>query len=257
MTEFNEIFKASRQASKALADKTDAQLSQVLVRLSGLVRANIDYLIRENSRDLERMDKDNPLYDRLQLTAPRLEAIADDLVSVSKLPSPVGEEVEHRTLANGIDLRQVRVPYGVIGVIYEARPNVTFDVFSLCLRTGNACVLKGGRDAEYSNLAAIKLIHQALREEGFPEAVATLLPSTHEATAALLGAVGYVDLCIRAVAADSSTSCVTMPVYRSSRPEPAWSMSISTPPATLRWAARLSTMPRHVVSASVTRSIPL
>lgn len=196
MTEFNEIFKASRQASKALADKTDAQLSQVLVRLSGLVRANIDYLIRENSRDLERMDKDNPLYDRLQLTAPRLEAIADDLVSVSKLPSPVGEEVEHRTLANGIDLRQVRVPYGVIGVIYEARPNVTFDVFSLCLRTGNACVLKGGRDAEYSNLAAIKLIHQALREEGFPEAVATLLPSTHEATAALLGAVGYVDLCI-------------------------------------------------------------
>lgn len=136
------------------------------------------------------MSRSNPLYDRLQLTSERLAGIASDLRHVAALPTPVGEEVEHRTLPNGIDLRKVRVPFGVIGVIYEARPNVTFDVFSLCIKSGNACILKGGHDADDSNRAAINLIHEALRLNGIPVDVATLLPSTHEATAALLGAVG-------------------------------------------------------------------
>ena len=153
-------------------------------------------MLEANALDLSQMERSNPLYDRLMLTEERLRAIASDLRHVASLPCPVGEELEHRTLPNGIDLRRVRVPFGVIGVIYEARPNVTFDVFALCLKSGNASVLKGGHDAENSNLAAMRLIHQALQQSGISTAASTLLPSTHEATQALLEAVGKVDVCI-------------------------------------------------------------
>ncbi|MDE6402443.1 MAG: glutamate-5-semialdehyde dehydrogenase [Muribaculaceae bacterium] len=192
----NHIFAAAREASRYLLSIDDALRSKVIDTLAVLIEDNMAGLLEANARDLAMMDSTNPLYDRLQLTPERLTAIAADLRHVAALPCPVGEEVEHRTLPNGIDLRRVRVPFGVIGVIYEARPNVTFDVFSLCLKSGNACILKGGRDADSSNRAAIALIHRALRENGLPESVATLLPSTHEATSALLGAVGYVDVVI-------------------------------------------------------------
>lgn len=190
------IFSAAREASRRLAQLTDSRRSAAILALADLLDARRDEVLAANARDLSRIDPSNPLYDRLQLTPARLEAIAFDLRHVASLPTPVGEEVEHRTLPNGIDLRRVRVPFGVIGVIYEARPNVTYDVFSLCIKSGNACVLKGGHDAEESNLTTIGLIHEALRSAGIPEAAATLLPSTHEATAALLNAVGYVDVCI-------------------------------------------------------------
>ena len=196
MEDYTRIFEDACRASRTLLALTDTQRSAAIVALADLVEQNIPALIDANARDLERMSRDNPLYDRLQLTEPRLRAIAADLRHVAALTCPVGEEVEHRTLPNGIDLRRVRVPFGVIGVIYEARPNVTFDVFSLCLKSGNASILKGGHDAEQSNLAAIALIHRALRESGLPAEACTLLPSTHEATAAMLGAVGYIDVCI-------------------------------------------------------------
>ena len=192
----NDIFAAAREASRYLLSIDDALRSKVIFTLAGLIEENMAGLLEANARDLAMMDSANPLYDRLQLTPDRLKAIASDLRHVATLPCPVGEEVEHRTLPNGIDLRRVRVPFGVIGVIYEARPNVTFDVFSLCLKSGNACILKGGRDADSSNRAAITLIHLALRENGLPESVAILMPSTHEATSALLNAVGYVDVVI-------------------------------------------------------------
>lgn len=193
---FNDTFAGVRAASRQLLEISADGRSRAITALASLVEENIDSILEANARDLSRMDPSNPLYDRLQLTPDRLRAIATDLRHVAALPTPVGEEVEHRTLPNGIDLRRVRVPFGVVGVIYEARPNVTYDVFSLCLRSGNACILKGGRDAEESNLAAISLIRRALERAGLPADACVLLPSTHEATAALLSAVGYVDVCI-------------------------------------------------------------
>lgn len=196
MEEYDKIFASVKEASRVLLTLTDAQRSKAIRTLADLVEQNIDALLEANAKDLARMDKANPLYDRLQLTPDRLGAIASDLRHVAALQCPVGEEVEHRTLPNGIDLRRIRVPFGVIGVVYEARPNVTFDVFSLCLKSGNASVLKGGHDAECSNRAAIALIHKALKANALPADACVLMESTHQATAAMLGAVGYIDVCI-------------------------------------------------------------
>lgn len=193
---FTPIFRAVKSASRTLATLTDAVRSQAVSTLADLIDASHAELLAANAEDLARMDPANPLYDRLRLTPARLDGIAADLRHVATLPTPVGEEVERRTLPNGIDLRRVRVPFGVIGVIYEARPNVTFDVFALCIKSGNACILKGGSDASSSNAVAISLIHRALELNGISRDSAVLLPSTHEATAALLGATGYVDVCI-------------------------------------------------------------
>jgi len=145
---------------------------------------------------LARMSKDNPLYDRLQLTDSRLEGIASDMSNVATLPSPLGHITKQKTLSNGLRLCRVSVPFGVIGMIYEARPNVTFDVFSLCFKSGNACVLKGGKDADCSNREEVALIHEILEKFGVSKDVVALLPATHEATGEMLNAVGYVDLCI-------------------------------------------------------------
>ncbi len=194
--DYDKIFGRVRQASRTLATTSDETRSAAITTLAALVDSSHDMLLAANADDLSRMDPANPLYDRLRLTPERLDGIASDLRHVAALDCPVGEEIEHRTLPNGIDLRRVRVPFGVIGVVYEARPNVTFDVFALCVKSGNACILKGGHDADSSNLTAMSLIHKALSQCGLPEDCAVLLPSTHEATAALLGATGYVDVCI-------------------------------------------------------------
>lgn len=191
-----EIFKKVREASRTIANISDRERNAVLLTLADLLESGSSSLLEANARDLALMDPANPLYDRLQLTPARISAIASDIRNVASLPSPVGEEIERRTLPNGILLRRVRVPFGVIGVIYEARPNATFDVFSLCFKSGNACILKGGKDADQSNIAAMSIIHEALRSHGISPDVAVMLPATHEATAQLLNAVGYVDVCI-------------------------------------------------------------
>ncbi|MDE7412743.1 MAG: glutamate-5-semialdehyde dehydrogenase [Muribaculaceae bacterium] len=193
---YKEIFEKVKIASRSISGLGEEKINQIILRLAEIVEKETPRLIAENEKDLGRMDPSNPLYDRLKLTPERISGIASDLRHVASLPSPVGEEIESRILPNGILLRRVRVPFGVIGVIYEARPNVTFDVFSLCLKSGNACILKGGKDAEDSNREAIRLIHQALEEAGVSKDVAVLLPSTHEATGELLNAVGNVDVCI-------------------------------------------------------------
>ena len=153
-------------------------------------------LLDANKRDLEQMESQDPLYDRLLLTPDRLQGIASDMRHVASLPSPLGIVTKERTLENGLYLRRVSVPFGVIGVIYEARPNVSFDVFSLCFKSGNACILKGSHNAQHSNEAIVALIHQILEAEGLPTDVVMLMPPTHGATAELLNAIGYVDLCI-------------------------------------------------------------
>lgn len=191
-----DTLKSVRSASRALAMLSDAQRNSILLKLADAIVVNSDSILSANREDLARMDRSNPLYDRLMLTRERLEGIASDMRKVSTLPSPLGRILEERTLPNGLHLQKISVPFGVIGVIYEARPNVTFDVFSLCFKSGNACVLKGGKDADSSNRAAIALIHKVLEDEGVPASVAELLPATHEATGELLNAVGYVDLVI-------------------------------------------------------------
>ena len=192
----NEIFKKVKTASYKLATLSDERRNEVLCAVADEIVACKDELLKANAIDLERMDIANPLYDRLQLTVPRLEGIASDMRHVSQLPSPLGRTIMDRTLDNGLHLRKVSVPFGVIGMIYEARPNVTFDVFSLCFKSGNACILKGGKDADTSNRAGVELIHRVLRRFEIDENVVELMPATHEATGEMLNAVGYVDLVI-------------------------------------------------------------
>ena len=190
------LFEAAKRGAAQVALIPDAERAAALEAVADAILAHSAELLSANAEDLSRMDPQNPLYDRLKLTPERLEGIASDMRHVAALPSPLGRVLEDRTLPNGLSLRKISVPFGVIGVIYEARPNVTFDVFSLCFKSGNASVLKGGSDADASNRAAVALIRRVLAERGLPEAAVTLLPPTHEAVGELLGAVGYVDLVI-------------------------------------------------------------
>jgi glutamate-5-semialdehyde dehydrogenase len=185
----------AKAASRELALVSDEQKKEILQKVADAIVGNKELLLRENAKDLSRMDKENPLYDRLQLTEKRLDDIASDMRHVAALENPLGKTLKQSTLPNGLRLRRVSVPFGVIGVVYEARPNVTYDVFSLCFKTGNACVLKGGKDADDSNRAGVALIKNVLREYGLEETI-QLLPATHEATGEMLSAVGYIDLCI-------------------------------------------------------------
>lgn len=191
-----QIFENAKRASRELALLTDETRNAVLHKVAGAIAAHRQELLEANARDLARMEPENPLYDRLLLTESRLDGIASDMRHVAALPSPLERVTKERTLENGLHLCRISVPFGVIGVVYEARPNVSFDVFSLCFKSGNACVLKGGKDADESNRAIVRLLHDVLEEEGINPAVVTLLPATHEATAAMLDAVGYIDLCI-------------------------------------------------------------
>ena len=194
--ELTDTFKKVKQASKTLATISDEERNNILLAVADSIEVNIPQIIADNAIDLARMDKDDPMYDRLQLTEKRLHDIAADMRHVSTLPSPLGRILKEKTLDNGLHLRRISVPFGVIGMIYEARPNVTFDVFSLCFKSGNACILKGSKDADESNKAAIKIIHEVLRKFNINTAIVELLPATHEATAEMLTAVGYIDLCI-------------------------------------------------------------
>jgi glutamate-5-semialdehyde dehydrogenase len=194
--ELKETFQRVKQASKTLALLTDEQRNVILNAVADAIGNNQQRILDANGMDLAKMDPKNPLYDRLQLTEKRLADIAADMRNVATLPSPLGHITKEKTLPNGLRLCRVSVPFGVIGMIYEARPNVTFDVFSLCFKSGNACVLKGGSDADLSNQASVELIHEVLRQHDINPDVVMLLPATHEATGELLNAVGYVDLCI-------------------------------------------------------------
>lgn len=190
------IFKKVKTASRTLALIPDGRKDEVLNAVADAIVAQKERILKANSEDLGRMERSNPLYDRLQLTGGRLEGIAADMRNVAALPSPLGHITKARTLDNGLHLRRISVPFGVIGVIYEARPNVTFDVFSLCFKSGNACVLKGGKDADASNREEVALIHEILQQFDISPDTVALLPATHQATAEMLGAVGYVDVCI-------------------------------------------------------------
>ncbi len=191
-----DIFQASKDASIDLALLNTDTINQVLMAVAERAIAETDNILAANAKDLSRMDPANPMYDRLKLTKERIEGIAADTHNVATLPSPLGKVLKHAVLPNGLDLKRVSVPFGVIGIVYEARPNVTFDVFSLCLKAGSACVLKGGKDADDSNRAIVGLIKSVLHDFNINENAITLLPATHEATGALLHANEWVDLVI-------------------------------------------------------------
>ena len=190
------LFSSVRQASRKLNLIDEQKINAVLCKVADAAVARTAEILEANKQDLARMEPTNPKYDRLMLTAERIADIAADMRRVAQLPSPLGKVLAEWTQPNGMTISKVSVPFGVIGIIYEARPNVTFDVFSLCLKSGNAVIMKGGSDAASSNDAIVRVIHSVLREEGIDTAVATLLPPTHEATAEMLNAVEYVDLII-------------------------------------------------------------
>ncbi|WP_345209781.1 glutamate-5-semialdehyde dehydrogenase [Mucilaginibacter gynuensis] len=189
-------FEKAVAAGRTIAAVSNDTINKVLTEIADAAIAATDTILAENKKDLDRMDVNDPKYDRLKLTADRIKGIAADIVSVTKLASPLGKVLSSNDLPNGLSISKVSVPLGVVGVIYEARPNVTFDVFALSFKTGNVSVLKGGSDADFSNRAIISIIHQVLEANNIDINVATLLPAEREATDALLNAVGYVDVLI-------------------------------------------------------------
>ncbi len=183
-------------ASRKLNMVEDKQIVAVLQELANQARANTEFILSENKKDLDRMDVDDPKFDRLKLTAERIEGIASDIENVAKLESPVGKILKETVRPNGLKISKTTVPFGVIGIIYEARPNVTFDVFALCLKSGNACVLKGGSDAIHSNQAIVSIIQNVLKKFNLDENTVSLLPAGREETNEMLRAHGYIDLII-------------------------------------------------------------
>lgn len=186
----------ARRASYSLLDLTEAETNALLLKLADALEANIERIVEANASDLSRMDPSDPRYDRLLLNADRIRGIASDTRNVASLPSPLGQVLSQSVRPNGMTITKVTVPFGVIGVIYEARPNVTIDVFSLCFKAGSSCVLKGGKEAADTNEVTVSVIHEVLAAAGLPADICTLLPNDREATAEMLAAVGKVDLVI-------------------------------------------------------------
>lgn len=189
-------FKLAAQVSKKICLLSEKQINNILCDLAKEVEAKTHYITAENLKDLQRMDIKNPKYDRLLLNEKRIKNIVADILNVVSLPFPIGKVLENKILPNGLELTKQLIPFGVIGVIFEARPNVTLDVFSLCLKSGNACILKGGSDAVFSNMAIVNIIHDVLDNHGINPNICLLLPNERSAMEQLLIARDYVDLII-------------------------------------------------------------
>ena len=193
---YKSYFENAQIAGRSIGNIDAETVVTILNQLADTAVGNTDILLQENQKDLDRMDEADPKYDRLQLTAARIQDIAKEMRNVAALPNPLGHILSETDRPNGLHISKISVPLGIVGVIYEARPNVTFDVFALCFKTGNVCLLKGGSDAEFSNKAIIKIIHSVLSQHSIDINVATLLPPEREATEALLNAIGYIDVLI-------------------------------------------------------------
>lgn len=183
-------------ASRSLVTLSDDGINSVLQALADALEQCTDDILAANAKDLARMDETDPKYDRLKLTADRIAGIASDVRTVASLPSPLHKVLDERKLNNGLLLQKITVPIGVIGMIYEARPNVTIDAFSLCFKAGSACVLKGSSDAADSNVILVEIIQSVLADAGMDERVVHLLPPKREAVGDLLKADEFVDVII-------------------------------------------------------------
>ncbi|MDB5138002.1 MAG: glutamate-5-semialdehyde dehydrogenase [Mucilaginibacter sp.] len=194
--DYKNYFENALVAGRNIIDVAPETIVTVLHDLAKATVIQSDHLLHENQKDLDRMAHDDPKYDRLKLTTARIQDIVKDIINVAGLPNPLGHVLSEKTMPNGLNITKVSVPLGIVGVIYEARPNVTFDVFALCFKTGNVCILKGGSDAKYSNKAIIGVIRNVLSKHHIDVNIATLLPPEREATEALLNATGYIDVLI-------------------------------------------------------------
>ncbi|MBS1523006.1 MAG: glutamate-5-semialdehyde dehydrogenase [Bacteroidetes bacterium] len=194
--EYKQYFEDALLAGRDIVSVSPDTIVTVLNDLAEAAVAQTALLLQENQKDLDRMDTSDPKYDRLKLTEARIKDIAKDMMNIANLPHPLGHILSEKTMPNGLNIKKIGVPLGIVGVIYEARPNVTFDVFALCFKTGNVCILKGGSDAEFSNKTIIRIIHNILTKHGINKNVAVLLPPEREATEALLNAIGYIDVLI-------------------------------------------------------------
>lgn len=190
------LLQHSRRASRQLALRSPQEIDDMLLRVAASIERNASALLEANLSDMSRMEPADPRADRLLLTEQRIADIVRDMRAVVALPSPLGRELSSVTRPNGMVIRKVSVPFGVIGVIYEARPNVTFDVFALCAKAGSATVLKGGHEAADTNSAAVDIIRRELEAMGWDPDIVTLLPNDRQATAEMLGAVGMIDVVI-------------------------------------------------------------
>ncbi len=190
------LLKETHEASVAVRRLTDIQRAELLIELSALLLSNTEKIVTENKRDLDLMDDHDPKKDRLLLDPKRISDIANSLLDIAKLPDPTGEIILEKTIEQGLNLKKIAVPLGVVGVIYESRPNVTIDVAALCLRSANACVLKGGKEAHFSNTCLVEFIHQVLDRFEVPAAAVMLLPTGREFVAEMLNATQYIDIII-------------------------------------------------------------
>jgi glutamate-5-semialdehyde dehydrogenase len=191
-----QLFKNAVKSGRTLNLIDGDTVNKILTMVADAAEINSGFIISENMKDLDLMDRTDSRYDRLMLNAERIEGIAEDIRTVTQLSNPLNRVLSAEERPNGLIVSKISVPFGVIGVIYEARPNVTFDVFSLCFKSGNACILKGGSDAINSNTAIVKVIHSVLEKNGIDKNVLTFLPAGREETAQLLNAREYVDLII-------------------------------------------------------------
>jgi glutamate-5-semialdehyde dehydrogenase len=189
-------FRNARKASHTLNVLDSAIIDKMLLSIAEKAIENTEYILTENQKDLALMKESDPRFDRLKLTAERIEGIAADMQNVANLPNPLGNILMKNKRQNGLVITKISVPFGVVGIIFEARPNVTFDVFSLCLKSGNACILKGGSDAIHSNTAIVKLIWEVLIKYEIDKNILTILPAGRDETIQLLNAREYVDLII-------------------------------------------------------------
>lgn len=191
--------KKAREASKILAVASSETKNKALRSAATAIVENKEYILKENEKDVETLKKtlgEVPLVDRLLLNQKRIEEMANGLVELSNLPDPVGEVVEGWTTRHGLEILKVRVPFGVVGVIYEARPNVTSDVAGIAIKSGNAVILKGGQEAINSNIAIVKVIREAISRFLPEESVQIIENTSREAVKVMLGLQDYIDLIV-------------------------------------------------------------
>ncbi len=196
MDSIKSILEATNKAAVAVRNLSSDDKKKILIRLAELLVENHDNIIRENKKDLDKIEDSNPKKDRLLLNENRIKDLAESLKDITKLEDPAGKIITDNTSENGLHIQKITVPIGVVGVIYEARPNVTIDVAALCLYAGNAVVLRGGSDAEFTNQVLVDIIHKVLKENNVDENVVQLLPVDRKFVKELLEAVKYIDIII-------------------------------------------------------------
>ncbi|WP_299291495.1 glutamate-5-semialdehyde dehydrogenase [uncultured Mucilaginibacter sp.] len=190
------ILQNTIKAKRSISKIADQEKKLLLEKLAQQIKASTQEIIRENQKDLNRMDDADPKKDRLLLNENRIHNLAESVLAVSLLTDPTNRLLSEKTLPNGLFIQQKTVPLGVVGIIYESRPNVTIDVAALCIRSGNVCVLRGGTDASFTNVFLVSLIRKVLEDFGLDQNIVQLLPTDRKFIMEMLTAVKYIDVII-------------------------------------------------------------